>query len=347
MHDLSPETSPVSHGETNRWNCPPDRPDTNLRTPGADNDYRRSMLRKTTNPYDRRTFTKWVVGLTGTSVLTGFAGCTQGGEAIGEAEDGEGDNGTASAGGNLDLREGTRIGLGSTAFAGLAGPSEINPDEPGGGRLVTVDAVDQGEKVTISWRQTVEREVTPETPPSVGVGEDTPTPEVEVIKESGTITATGLASAHQPYLPMYWKTGEVTTDTSAIWLSQEAFHELRENRQTVWSRDVLTRISRLGEEALNRIEEGVAEVDQVYLNAEADFVEFELEIDGQSTSVRAIKAYDTFGNAYRILDNQDNPLILKFTYDAVSTGFAGIDAGLWSLIKTVFSGYRIATIATS
>lgn len=39
-------------------------------------------------------------------------------------------------------------------------------------------------------------------------------------------------------------------------------------------------------------------------------------------------------------------MIAKFTYDAVSTGFAGIDAGLWTLIKTVFSGYQVATIET-
>lgn len=60
--------------------------------------------------------------------------------------------------------------------------------------------------------------------------------------------------------------------------------------------------------------------------------------------MQVIDAYDTFGNAYEILANAENPLVVKFIYDAVSTGFAGIDAGVWTLIKSVFSGYQIASI---
>lgn len=83
------------------------------------------------------------------------------------------------------------------------------------------------------------------------------------------------------------------------------------------------------------------------LQAESDFVDMDVSVAGEERTVQAIAAFDTFGNSYRILDNEANPLILKFTYDAVSTGFAGIDAGLWSLIKTVFSGYQVVSIDVS
>lgn len=306
----------------------------------------------TTETHDRRTFLRRVAGVGCVPALAGLAGCARGGESLGgavetladAADDGDGADPTPDPS-DLSLRPGMEIGLGSTAFVGLAGPSEIDPDEPGGGRLVTVDALDPGAEVTVSWRRTVEREITPKEPPTVGVGEETPTPEVEVVEETGTVTATGLADAHGVFLPMYWRPGGFATDTSAIWLSREAFGELQETRRTVWSRDVLTRISRLGEEAVREIEEGAAEADEVYLNAEPDLVDFDLAVDGRTTTVRAIEAHDTFGNAYTILANPGNPLVVKFTYDAVSTGFAGIDAGLWSLIKTVLSGYRVASIA--
>ncbi|WP_396612136.1 twin-arginine translocation signal domain-containing protein [Haloferax sp. S1W] len=308
-------------------------------TPG-----RHELCGETPTTQNRRTFLRHTAGIGAASVLGGIAGCTRGGESLGDVVDTDDGDDQEPDSSDLSLRPGLQIGMGPTAFVGVAGPTKIDSNEPGGGRLVTVDAVDSGEEVTVSWRRTVEREITPQETPTAGVGEETPTPEVEVVEETGVVTATGLDDAHGTLLPMYWRPGKETTNTSAIWLSQEAFTELKETRRTAWSRDVLTRISRLSEEALNEIEEGVAEVDEVYLNAEPDFVDFTLLVDGTETTVQAIDAYDTFGNAYTILATAENPLVVKFTYDAVSTGFAGLDAGLWTLIKTVFSGYQVAEI---
>lgn len=294
------------------------------------------------NEASRRTFLRRGIGFGAGALVGSLAGCAGGGDAIGDIADDTA--GQTAAESDLALRPGLEIGLGSTTLAGLAGPSTVDPDEPGGGQSVTVDAATPGEEVTLSWRRTIERELTPDVTETAGVGEDTPTPETEVVEQSGTITATGLDDAHRPLLPMYWDPGERTTETSAIWLSREAFIELRDTRETGWSEDVLTRISRLSEEAIEQIEEGVQEVDEVTLQAESEFVEMDLLVNGDEQRVQAIAAFDSFGNAYRILDNESNPLILKFTYDAVSTGFAGIDAGLWSLIKTVFSGYQVVSL---
>lgn len=303
----------------------------------------------------RRRFVRDALGLAGATVVGGLAGCARSGESLGDAVDGGDDDGQTLDAADLRLQPGMKIGLGSTAFAGVVSRSEVDPDKPGGGRLVTIEAVSPGEEVTLSWRRTVENEITPTgTPSTVGVGESTPTPDVEVVEETGTITASGLADSHQPFLPMYWRSGEKQTDTSAIWLSREAFEELKETRQTAWSRDVLTRISRVGVEAASQIDSGVAEqirngaaeVDEVLLHAEPDFVDIELTVNGETTTVSGIEAYDSFGNAYKIIDNEQNPLVTKFTYDAVSVGFTGFDTALWTLIKTVFSGYQVVSIDT-
>lgn len=292
---------------------------------------------------DRRSFLRHTVGLGSVSVFGGLAGCVGDGpspDLIG------GDGGDEPPADALDLRAGIEIGMGFTGFGGLVSPSEIDPAEPNGGRLVTVEAVEPGEQVTITWRETIEREITPDETPDVGVGEATPTPDVEIVERTGTITASGLAAAHKSFLPMFWEPGETTTETSAIWLSQEAFQELMEARQTAWSPDVLTRITWVGKEVQERIHSAVENVgeDEVYLEAEADFVDFELTVNGQRTTIEAIKAHDSFGNEYIIVANEADPLVVKFTYNAVSVGVTGFDTGLWSLIKAVFSGYQIVSI---
>lgn len=291
---------------------------------------------------DRRTFLRQSAALGSITGICGFAGCT--GELSDlDATGTDGAAGPAAVG--MDLRTGLEFGVSFTAFGGLASASEVDPDEPGGGRLVTVDAVEPGADVTVSWHQTVERETTPE-PATVGVGEDTPTPEVDVVEESGTVRARGLDDAHSTYLPMFWDPGAETTDSSALWLSQEAFRELRDTRETDWSADALTRITWVGKDVQERIHEGVETVDEVVLEAAPDFVDVDVTVDGTTTTLESIRAHDSFGNEYIILADEANPLVITFTYNAVSVGITGFDTGLWSLIKAVFSGYRIVSLDT-
>ena len=251
----------------------------------------------------------------------------------------------SSAPGSLDLAPGMQIGVVSTTFGGFGVDSEVNSERPGGGMLVTIEEVQPGESVTVAWQRTVERDVTPAAPtPVVGVGTPDPTPPTETVTERGVITGNGRDDSHAALLPIFWPQvdGE-TTDTSLMWLSAAAFSELKETRETRWSADVLTRISNLPREALDKINDAAAGR-EIFLKAEPDFVTFELSVNGQNTTVQAIKAFDDFGNAYVILDNPQNPLILKFTYNAVSTGAIGIDVGIWTLIKAVFSGHQVVEI---
>lgn len=246
---------------------------------------------------------------------------------------------------DLALAPGMQIGLVTTTVGGLAPQASVNSDEPGGGMLVTVQTIQSGESVTIAWRQAVERELPPLDPkPVVGIGTPEPTPVTEVIIEEGTISASGLDSAHAALLPLYWPLSEAnTTETSLMWLSQEAFEELKRTRRTRWGADVLTMFTYLPVWAIEQLNEETAER-ELYLTAEPDFVDFDMTVNGQRARFQALQAFDDFGNEYIILDDAENPLIVKFKFNAVSTGAVGIDAGIWMLIKAVFSGYQVVEI---
>lgn len=246
---------------------------------------------------------------------------------------------------NLALSPGMQIGLVTTTLGGLAPRTSVNPNELGGGMLVTVQKIQPGESVTVTWQQAVKHELPPvDSEPAVGVGTPEPTPVTEIVIEEGTITASGLDSAHAALLPLYWPLSEAdTTETSLMWLSQEAFEELKRSRQTLWSADVLTRFTHLPAWVIEQLNEETADR-ELYLTAESDLVDFDMTVGEQRVRLQAIRAFDDFGNEYIILDNAENPLIVKFKFNAVSTGAVGIDAGIWTLIKAVFSGYQIVEI---
>ena len=255
---------------------------------------------------------------------------------------------TIGLGPGLELAPGTEIGVVTTTLGGLAPRSRVDPDTPGGGMLITVGAVQPGQSVTVSWKSTTEREMPPEGPtPVLGIGTPAPTPRTQAVTEGGSITADRLEDAHAALLPIYWPSFEAaTTDTSLMWLSQEAFQELKGTRQTRWSADTMTMLSHL---AVLTVEQ-MAQLDEatqgreILLRAEPDYVEFDLQVNGQKQRYQAIQAFDDLGNEYTILDEAGNPLIVKFRFNAVSTGAVGIDSALWMLIKAVFSGYQVVEI---
>jgi hypothetical protein len=244
------------------------------------------------------------------------------------------------------LSPGMEIGLVSTTLVGQFARGSVNADEPGGGMLVTVQEVTPGRSVTIGWRRTEAREVAGAATPVVGVGTPAPTPQRENVSVARTIRATGLADAHDAYLPLYWQEpGARATETSLLWLSQDAFRELKTTRRTRWTPDIMTRLSLLPLVVLRQLEEEAADR-EIYLEAGENFVSYDLLLNGQRTAVQAIKAYDSFGNEYLILDNEGNPLILRFTFNVMTTGAIGIDAGVWLLIKSVYSGYQVVHVDT-
>ena len=244
----------------------------------------------------------------------------------------------------LELAPGVQIGVVTTSLGGLMLRDSVDSHEPGGGMWVTIEEVQPGQALTVSWQATTERVIPPEGPtPVVGVGTPAPTPHTEVVTLEGTIGTDRLGDAHSALLPIYWSTFEDdTTDTSLMWLSQEAFDELKRTRQTRWSADVVTQLSNLPAEALAQIADAT-EGREIYLKAEAEFVDFELSVNGAKARLQAIRAFDDFGNEYLILDDAGNPLIVKFLFNPLSTD-PFLLGPVWTLIKAVFSGYQVVEI---
>jgi hypothetical protein len=247
----------------------------------------------------------------------------------------------------LRLAPGMQIGVVQTTLFGLVHSTRVDPDKPGGGTLVTVREVQPGQAITIDWRRTVEREAASEGPtPVVGVGTPAPTPVKVIVPEAGTIAATGLGSAHSAWLPIFWEhPGAESTDTSLMWLSTEALRELKSTRRTRWSPDVMTSLSLLPVVALDRIR-AETEGREFTLTAKPDFVNVEVSVNGQPAILQAIAADDDFGNEYVILADEGNPLIVGFTFNVVSTGTFVVDAAVWTLIKSLYSGYQVVEIRT-
>lgn len=83
---------------------------------------------------DRRTFLRHTFGLGGVSAFGTLAGCALRGEYLKDAgsEGIESYPTTDSSG--LRMQVGMEVGLGSTSLTRLAGPSEIDPAKPVGGR---------------------------------------------------------------------------------------------------------------------------------------------------------------------------------------------------------------------
>lgn len=269
-------------------------------------------------------------------------------------------------GASLGLRPGMTIRLAPTVLGLGASLSRWTGDDTGIKAVSVVEAAADG--LVVEWREKVKeetegsrrrRQAFEDDRPRSGVGEpepEAPPPDyVERVKR-GRLHATGFEASRRMNLPALWPEGEHELEQgSLLWMSPTAFRELRATRQTVWRLGIvgsslgepvaaLTELSR-GLEALRaRLEESEPErraFDSI--EAEADFATFELAVDGRPTAVRAILARNWFAE-YVILDNQENPLILKVTLNPLSGGALDVFSPLGAL-KSIL-GYQVLELET-
>ena len=93
-----------------------------------------------------------------------------------------------------------------------------------------------------------------------------------------------------------------------MWLSRDAFEELKRTRQTRWSADTVTMLSHLAVltvEQMAQLDE-VTQGHEIMLRAEPDLVDFDLYVNGQKQRYQTIQAFDDLGNEYIILDEAQN-----------------------------------------
>lgn len=188
-----------------------------------------------------------------------------------------------------------------------------------------------------------------------GIGENVPTPPTtatEKVTTTGTVMGINLTAPHAALLPTYWLEGihDVHGERSGIWLSDDAFQELVRTRRTIlnlglFDESLNEAIKSVGElkDAVSRLrqqasEEG-ARKDLTELEADGEFIEWPLDINGERRMVSAIRAKNWFGEVI-ILNNRQNPLILKVTLNPVTLGVEAANSGA---IDKLF-GYEIRNV---
>ncbi len=145
---------------------------------------------------------------------------------------------------------------------------------------------------------------------------------------SGTVALSSYEGARAMLLPVFWPDGDARAyGNGGLWLSRAAFNALKINGTTEWrlglaERTLATVSSAF--EAFNRLSvtlsgsaTSTALASPFQLKKTGTTDAFPLMIDGRLTLVRAVRASSWFADLV-ILDNVDNPLILKVVVHPVA-----------------------------
>lgn len=257
---------------------------------------------------------------------------------------------------SIKLAKGLRLTITPTALSG----------DSYGVKTVEVTEVSR-DGFMISWNQTdraetdasiKRREAFEKGRPPVGVGEkepEPPQPEHEDILSKGKMTVVGLDESREMLLPALWQQGTSTIgENSLIWMSRKAFLELRSTRKASWDAGLMANppgsLMKLSDAikdglvALRKTAEDEAKRSAMStIEAEPDFGTFTLLLDGQETAVETVEAGNWLAR-YAILNNAENPLILKATINPISAGAIDILSPFGALTSTL--GYEVTAVRT-
>ena len=263
------------------------------------------------------------------------------------------------AGDTFEIRQ-TVLGFG--AFL----PDLLKSDD--GVRLVTVQRFAPTHVAELAWQVTTTKETdaskrartayeTNLKNHPVGIGEPVPPPpnvEMQKVTTSGTLLGINLRASHSAFLPLYWPEGkeDLLGEKTGIWLGDDAFLELVNTRQTILNLGVF-------DDSINQAAKNVSGLKDAYdamrqeadkqgkfqdltlLQADPEFIEWPLTINGETRTVSAIRAHNWFGEVI-ILNNRQNPLILKVTLNP-TTALASALGSKTSLVQNLF-GYEVKNI---
>jgi len=206
-------------------------------------------------------------------------------------------------------------------FAGIAG-SLADKLGFGGGegtRVIVIKRFAPGYTADIEWKLTTKvKKLTPK--------------DSDLRQFSGSLSGVDLLRTHKLYLPGYWQEGEHGAfGTSALWVSEIVFEDLTKLKNTTLNFGILDQELYAGlkiaedlKPVLRKLNVNIdligAHTDVYFMTAEPELTDWKLVVNGKTVTVQVIKARNWFGEIV-VLNNKQNPLVLKVTLNPVGSNF--------------------------
>ncbi|HWR00214.1 MAG TPA: hypothetical protein VN397_05235 [Candidatus Methylomirabilis sp.] len=164
---------------------------------------------------------------------------------------------------------------------------------------------------------------------------------------AGSLKAVIFKDTHKILFPALWPEGEGSAQsTGAVWVSRAVYEEMSRTRaSTVYLNffDGLATLASGNEELAKAIEQLRAHAnassertDLDLMKAEGELSDTALQVNGKEVTVQTIKARSWFGEM-TVLNNPENPLILKFSMNPPVTGDSGEASAGMGLLKDLLS----------
>ncbi len=181
---------------------------------------------------------------------------------------------------------------------------------------------------------------------------DPPKPVYEVTTQTGILATQALADSVSALLPIFWS--ETQTDgegSTLIWLSKKQYDELIQTRRTSVNLGLfddsvsyavgLTDQVKYFIDRIKGSKEAPEEKSVLEINAEIDWTNYTLSVDGAPTVVRAIHAQNAFAR-YTILANPENPLILELMLSPAARGSLNVFSR--QALGDAFWGFEVVSV---
>lgn len=174
----------------------------------------------------------------------------------------------------------------------------------------------------------------------------------KIITTTGQLTADIFNQTSGLLLPVCWPKGNhKIINNTLIWLSKDSFKKIKQTGQIKWKtgfcENPMAEISRATREVKKSLSGKTSKKQRTsgnFLIADPIPVKYSININEQPKIVQAILAHTEFIDLV-ILDNPDNPLILKAMLKPALSGTFDIMAPF--IVLKTFLGYEITDIYTS
>lgn len=264
---------------------------------------------------------------------------------------------------SLSLSSGTQMTLRETVL-GLGGKFVTFFKQEAENRTIIIDEWKTNKLAKLRWERTLQEETTESKAArqdyfakyaAAPIGSELPNPPEPVYAEtiqSGSLFTQAFLDSTKVLLPLFWPVGEETgEDTSLIWLSKKQYDELTQTRRTdvnlgLFDDSVsyavgLTDQVKYFIEKIKGSDAAAEEKSVLQIDANINWTNYTLTIDGAPTLVRAIRAQNAFAR-YVILANPENPLILELMLSPAARGSLNLFSR--EALGEAFWGYEVVGV---